>query len=622
MLENFLNKIKQQIQEPKNVDAAEQKKPKTPEYSDREQEVVTEIDERINGSEEFFAGLGRVAKKEIFLTNTEALEEIYKPVQLEQRIGMDEYYDYQAFKLGGGGLRVRNAIKRSLTFGMVGSKYALEGEHGLADTRKVKDDIKNRMFGLGEGELRELAKKLGLRPDEINPYDYAKSYGEKKGKKTMYKRKSEQEEDKIAGDILEKRLKELETNVGPALVKKKEGLEDYMKKKADILGTIDDADEKQKIIDKIEGEEIDRKSLIQDEQESLNRELEEMRTPLEQSKQNFEKTLESFSGLLAKIVDQEKQYSEEIKKLQKKLDTVKRAKEFAEVMKEKTDEWQEQKEQIEANQKAFKQEKEKLVKRVDEIKKVKIEVDKTLNRVNGIGKTRQEAREERAAKEKERVAREKEREEEEKKKKKKATASQPPEQWDEITGFEKGRVVKHFIKRESPYEGLDVANPAPEQDDSGDEAEQNIVEQAVAAPTAPDKRKKREPMTKKKIEAAPPVQPKVEAGLEEASAGAAAPEKVVNQGKESKEKIKLSVKEWLNILGLSNQTEEKIKKIINDVFSINDEADANAKKMTFPQALHAYKYYLVDAQFKGEKYAVTKAETIANRKFIEILKNL
>jgi len=61
--------------------------------------------------------------------------------------------------------------------------------------------------------------------------DFSKKYvkGEKGVEKVILGKKTEREMDKTAGEILVRRLNDLETKTGPDLVKQKQGLEEFKK---------------------------------------------------------------------------------------------------------------------------------------------------------------------------------------------------------------------------------------------------------------------------------------------------------------------------------------------------------------------------------------------------------
>ncbi|MBI2459573.1 MAG: hypothetical protein HYV53_03420 [Parcubacteria group bacterium] len=565
----------------------------TPEHSAETLKMVEQIDYGIADSENLLNGLGRLAREKI-ITNPETLEEIYAPKEIGQ-LGLKKY-DTSAFELAGIGLRIRNAIN----FGQY--KYALKGEEGLVDTRKLRQEATGNKYDLMEwnGELVEVAKELGLNPEEINRQDFSKIYvaGEKgkSAEKTILQRKTEQEMDKIASNILEKQLKDLETKTGPELIKERLSLEGFKKEieqlseeqndgalSAEDLARLGEEKEIEQLSEeqndgalsaedlaRLGEEKVRRQGLIDEKQASLNTSLEYMRPPLLDQQRILAGAIEGFLPLMAEAAGREKSYEQEIKGIQDKIRKFRGAKQIAEFLGDKVTKWEEQKKQVEINLKDFRQKKEALDKRLAALKKNKAEVDATIIRIDNIGKIKEELKTEKQ---------EKIQEETQKKSTVAGAAGRPITQ---ITEEEARQWQDAGWQGRIPYEEL------------GGDIDNNRKTAAQAENTA----------AKKKT----PIKPAVPKSENNPLANPAETEQ------EDKEKITKQVSRWLDLLGIRNAVGPAEAAVKNNFKESADKEFDPTASLTLEQVRQAYIKYLIDFQYSGKKVYLARARDVADEK--------
>lgn len=379
------------IESPKRPD----KEPEaiTPEHSPEMLGMIEKIDHQIADSENSLGGLNRVAREKI-ITDPEALEKIYAPEAVKQDLGK---YDADAFELAGIGLVARDTIKRVLTLGFAGSKHILKGYDGkLVDTRKLEENAHSPQDLRYSSELEDAIKKFGLDPKQSHSWqDFSKEYvkGEKDAEKIITRRKTMAEADKLAGKIFSEQLNDLEKNTGAELIKQKQALEEFQKEKDQHQSILDEAS-----LAKLENEAVTRQELISENQKNLNSNLNIIRSPILNQRENLAQALESFSSLLKETDGQEKIYLSEIKGLQEKITKISGSKQLKEVLGDEIREWEQEKKQAQANLEDFKKTKDTLNKRVMELKKSQTEIDAALAKINNIGKTKEELKAEKLEK--------------------------------------------------------------------------------------------------------------------------------------------------------------------------------------------------------------------------------
>lgn len=550
---------------------------KTPEYSAETLKMVERIDDRIADSENLLGGLGRVARERI-ITDPRALEEIYAPKEIG-RMDLKGEHDTPALESASNGLRIKHAIKKVLTLGLVGSKHALKGDDGLVDKRKLKEEPAGEKYDLmrWNGELEEVAKNFDLDPAEINPQDFSKTYIEgKRGKgaeKIILKQKTEQEADKTASDIIEKQLKNLEIQDGTELVKQKQGLEEFKKDKKQYEDVLPPESR-----EKLDREEVDRREIIDEKEEALDDELNIFRKPLKEHREDITYNLSRFSLLLEDLTEQEKAYQSETTKLQKAITGIKGSKELSKSLGDDVKEWEEQKTQTEANLKDLKERREALNLRITELKKNQTEVDAALDRINSIGKTKAEkAEEEKQKREEQRCEREAEREQGQR-----ARGQQQPE-----------NIVRRFNRFDDSETEEETALTTERSD---------LIQSRQASSAAGKSSEKSQPQKKQ-------AGPKLKTENNPLASAA-------ETEREDRENTVRKVSQWLDSLGLNNAPEAAETAIENN-FKIGKSFNLT-NTMTLTQARQNYAQYLADFL----KIPVVRAQKQAQTKFEKIIKNL
>ncbi|OIP81365.1 MAG: hypothetical protein AUK20_00470 [Parcubacteria group bacterium CG2_30_45_37] len=547
---------------------SEQEEKESPVYSVEEQRVIDNIDDSIGSKENLLAGLGRIARNEILANDTKALEEIYEN-KIIGEVELKGKYDAKAFKQADKSLIVRNSLKKFFTFGIAGSKYAMEGENGLVDKRNLKEGYKDRKVGMRGEEIGETLKELDMDLEE-NILGVKSQYNEK-GTKTVFREKTDQEADQVASEIFERHLKGLETETGGDLIKQKDRTEAMQK---EIEKYKDDLDEKDII--KLGAEKSSLEDLKNEKQEKLNSDLELIRSPLETHQEELAGNLENLLALSKEATAQDETYKKEIKNLNDKITRIKGSKVIKDFLGDEITEWEEQKAQLEANKKAFAEKRQALETRITGVKNAKAEIDKTLARINNIGKTKEELSAERAEKEKQRK-------EEKKLTKEGATAG----------------------AGQQPGSGVVV--------ESGGGGESKISEYAVPAAeaagvqSATSEGKQRK--TRKKQTA------KVETAATTVAAGSTSAE----VRREKKEIIKKKVSEWLNLLDIKNVV-GPAKTAMENNFKVSNKEFNLTASMNLDQARQAYIKYIIDFRHGGDDSRFENARKEADEKFEKIIK--
>ncbi|MDO8593135.1 MAG: hypothetical protein Q7R92_05265 [bacterium] len=373
-----------------------------PEYSEETLNNLLQIDLMMEEDEKLLNGLGGVERKRIEDNkedNKEAYKEIYARVEIG-RVSLKGKQDTGMLEVGGMGLRARNFIRKIVSGGKKGSEYVLKNESGaLVDKRKLlglSDSYIKAEHPLENVEIAAAAEELGLDIGEALRRDLSKKYakGEKGAKveKIIMGQKTDQEKDKIAGDILEGRLKDSE-KTGADMVKQREGLAAMQRDMVKFEGDLDDNAKK-----KLDDEKEKIETSIKDKQAELNEKLEPIRTPMEKRQAELATGLEGLSVMSKDLTAEEEKYKNEIKILDDKIKRIKGSEKIKDFMGEEIGKWEKEKAKLEANKQAFANKKKELEIMAKALKSNKDEIDKTLARINKIGKTKEELKAEEAEK--------------------------------------------------------------------------------------------------------------------------------------------------------------------------------------------------------------------------------
>jgi len=559
-----------------NEVSSEQENIKSPDLSQKEWALIDKIDFSIDQKEELLDGLGRIARNEI-ISDPTAQDEVNAPVEAG-KIGL-KGYDTEAFEKAGKGLKTWHAIKKFSTFGHSGSKNILEGMGEPIDKRKLKKEYSGKVIGMRLGEFYDMAEQFNLNPQEINRRDYSFIFNEQ-GSKTILRKKTEAEADETAAKVFEDQLKDLETRPGEDLVKQKDSLEEHQKEKEKYKDVLDED-----ATLKLEEEELLMKELIQAKQDDLNQNMDVIRGPLEWRQKELAGTLEEFSALEKEVAAQAKSYDDEIKDLNNRITKIKGSKIIKETLGYKIAEWEEQKAQTEANKKAFTEKKQALDARISHFKKVKEDIDKTLLRINNIGKTKTELKAEKMEKDKQ-------------KKEGKGTVEKSKEN---IDIFEGGLMYDSDAVDEA--ETTQWADKSGRGRDFYKELGEDIdeIRKDVAQPVKPGEwlriNKKPAPSTPE----AAPATPQTEAKPEQ------------------NEKIVKPISEWLGLLGINTAVGPAKEAVENSFKTFGRDFDSTAS-MNLGQAKQAYARYLINFRYGGGNAELAKAQKQADEKFEEIIK--
>lgn len=543
-----------------------------PEYSEETLNKLLQVDLMMEEDEKLLNGLGSVERKRIEDNkddNKEAYKEIYARVEIG-RVSLQGKQDIEMLELGGIGLKMRNMLRRIVSGGKRGSEYAMESDRRLKDKRKLlglSDSYINAEHPLENIEIAAAAKELGLDIGEVLRRDLSKKYakGEKGAKveKIIMGQKTDQEKDKIAGDILERRLKDSE-KIGAEMVKQKDSLAAMQRDMIEYDQDLGPAT-KENLKDQVKQIE----GLRDEKKKELDNNLGPIRTPLENRQTELAAGMESLSDMSKELTFKEEECKKDIKSLDEKINRIKGSEKIKEFMGEEIGKWKAEKARLEANKQAFTDKKKDLEARAKALKNNKDEVDKTLARINKIGKTKEELKAEEAEKEKQKVS------------------------------------EKKPAKEKKPLENKNAESAESEKIDEETELERELYYKGKAINNANESDK---PALQKQKDELQKVYEKIIKDKNNPNKTAETAEK-----KQEKESIKFYVSKWFNELGI-----DKNDKIARKYFKIEDQDFNMSISMNSPQAKAAYINYKIESLKIGKP----AAKRLADYKFEEIIKNL
>ena len=555
------------------------------------QEQIEVLQKGIDSSKELSDGLGRIAKEKILkgMISSDELKEMYY-----KKIGEGNLTESDAFAFEGAdeGLRAKHFFKKIITLGKSGSKHVLKEEGGfLVDKRELMEEFEGKKINMGSSEA--VRRGLDIRGNYKIQYE--------SGKKIIFGEQTEQEAYETAGKIFKEQLKKLETETDGNLIKQREKSEklgrDIEKFEVD-LGP--------EATESLREEKASLEESNKDEQEKLDSSLEVIREPLKIRQEYLAESINDLTVLLEGSSARDGEYKNEIKELNDKIKRILGSEIIKEspVVKEKIEEWEEQKAQLEANKEAFNEKKKELEFRITALKSSKKEIDATLIRINSIGKTKEELR---AEKEIERENKEKEakkRAETEARKKSKADA-----------GTEVKKRTRKKAESETGEASEDVLDSDAIDDGLGDEQEWDNKpgtyhkDEIASAEKSAKKKKSIKTFPKKLVALA-----------SEPVAGLTPEISALETNSEGNEDIKESVSDWLIFLDIQGKA-KIIQTAVKNNFIVGEKFNKTAL-MTLAQARNAYIGYLLETEYKKDLTKKAEAEKVASEKFIEITKDL
>lgn len=585
-----------------------------PEKSTLDPEVMEQLDalgKGINSKEDLLAGLGRVAREKILNEDVEAKKEIFAPREVG-RVDLKAEHDAQNFEPA----EKRNFLSR---FFLKDPKYTMQDKDGLVvDKRKLKPGVKEgaekgqtKFF---PGELEEAAEKLSLTPEEVKAGGFSMDYVEgRSGMEKMLKRAATPEEgDKVAAEILEKQLKEQE-QTGAGLAKQRDSLAAFRKEQESIQDMIKPED-----LPVLAEKEQSMEKEIQDKQTNIDNYKKDRLPQLQEHKNLTEEALKYSSGKLAEATMEENKFGKEVEGIEEKIKRLKSAKQMLALFGDKIVEFEEQKAKAKLHKQAFIDAEQTLRQNISTFNRNKVEVDKVLERINKIGKTKEELRTEEQIKREEKAKAEQERRRSESPEQTKGAVASTEPAGDEVR-IKRGKI--------DVPEASTLVIQAGEEDSA---ISDDLINQEVRWRKAEEERKRvldEEMLTTSRRKAAktkPEVEQRTEAAIPPAAGAASVEsrpgEKADEEGRmvEKKEtRIVRPVRFWLNSIFGGVLKEPIHDKIIRKHFRLGGTFD-KFKNMTPSQAETALKGFQMDA----EGFLLYDSKREAKRKIKEIVENI
>ena len=357
----------------------EEIKPKTSESQETKEEISLEkIDEALVIEEGILDSFNKFSKDEIFKE-----EDFY--AKNESRFGLDNQ-DYNAYAKAGfwkkyenftrlGFLKERHGLFQSPDRGLLDKSKADEGILGK-ETIEIKaeneEKITSRRYEIVDGEIVKIIKS---RRTESGAVD-------------------------AAGKLLNEKIESLEKGSGVELVKEKEGLEKHYSstKKFDKMTEHLSEATKKELGEKIKQEGVEYQERIKEKEENLQAELDIFSTPFQERLDKTNELVDNFSGMLKDTKEAESNYNAKLKSINANIQEAQKSEFLEESKKELVKELELKKAEFEGKSKEFGVRKIEMEAKLGILKNNKTELEKTVNRINGIGKTKKEIAEEKNVK--------------------------------------------------------------------------------------------------------------------------------------------------------------------------------------------------------------------------------
>lgn len=368
---------------------------------------IAEFDQAIAEREGDLSGLGEFAQKQIYSGDREAEEKIYKKETHQMK--MNDEYDDMAYEKAGTGVKIKRAATKFISLGMLGGKDTIKSnDRGLLDKKKFNQDVQGEKYYLEDEEHEALTNELkakGLSQEEI---EQTRETADKKyeqqadGKivKTIERNRTEKEIQAAAAALLFADLDRLEKGDGADLISDKQSLEEHNKYKAESVKLMAFMKEpgKTELEQKLFYEEQVKQQEIEEKTSRLEADLNVFRQPFEIRQAEIVYQLESFNDIDQGLMKKENEYRSQIKDFENKIIQASKLKLLGHGEEDMLRDFREQKAQAEVNSQAFKQIRDRVQAKLQVLKKDELDTSRVLEKINGIGKSKQEVTKEKAKK--------------------------------------------------------------------------------------------------------------------------------------------------------------------------------------------------------------------------------
>ena len=385
----------------------EEIKPKNPEPQENRKEIsLDKIDEALVIEEGILDSLNKYSKGEIF--NNVDFED--KTIVTSK---LNEKHDDVAYTKAGFWKKYENLTRfglRKETYGLTKSK-----ERGLLDKTKIDEDVADKNIEIGDTvEKEELIKKTmdvhkDLKKEDLDKRVFSKKFipvagaekSEPKILKVVESRRTEQGMIDAAGKLLNEKIESLEKGVGTDLAKEKEGLEKHHSsvEKFDKMTEYLSEATKKELSEKLRQEGSECQERIKEKEENLQQELDVFRSPFQERLGKTNELVDNFSGILKDTKEAESKYNTKLKSINVHIQEAQKSGLLEDSKKELVKELELKKAEFERKAKEFGVRKNDMEAKLGILKNNKTELEKTISRVNSIGKTKKEITEEKKAKE-------------------------------------------------------------------------------------------------------------------------------------------------------------------------------------------------------------------------------
>lgn len=382
----------------------EEIKKKTPELEEAEKEInIEDIDKDIDTEEGILDSLNKYSKDEIFK------DVDFKNTLKFKGVGVvDEKFDEIAY----GKATLQEKILNFATLGLAKKDIGLmkSKERGLLNKDILNKEIEGKDIEIGQNkEERSATEKLiasfhkELSPEDLEKRQIVKKFEVVDGEiiKIVQASRTEQGMIDAAGKLLNDKIGNLEKGSGADLIKEKEILEKHYSTKEKItemtkyLGSA----EKEEINKKISREETETQERIKEKEENLKSELDIFRVPFQERLDKTSELVDNFSGMLRDTKEAESKYNSQLKNISLMIGQAEKSGLLEESKKEVIEKLKEKKTEFEEKAKEFGARKSIIEAKLGQLKINKTELEKAVNKINGIGKTKKEIMEEKTAKE-------------------------------------------------------------------------------------------------------------------------------------------------------------------------------------------------------------------------------
>jgi len=379
-----------------------------PTLSQETARTVANIDSAVLGREKAYADLGELARKDIYYGNDKRQEELN--ARVSQTFEMQES-DSRAYA----DASKWDRFKHNIGFGR-NEIQEVDGR-GIVDTRKLDstDNLKKRDDARTEEEKKEESQQIAdsLLKSGVKPEDIASlmgtiktSYKEQRSSKQegrvvkiVERSMTEDETAKAAAKIIEADLTGLEKGQGADLIKNKESLEKHKESGKGLKELTKDLGEAatKGIEEKMAAEEAEKVKTIDGQEKALAAELNKFRTPLEGRLKEISDIVDDFSTAFEDLKIKESTFAERVRNFDAKIRQAEKSGLLQGTKEKLLQELNTQKAQDAVDLAALKDKRETVQKRLTVLQKDKAQTEKMLERINRIGKTREDLRKEQEA---------------------------------------------------------------------------------------------------------------------------------------------------------------------------------------------------------------------------------